>query len=88
MQLTDAVIAHSGETIKRANQGPNAKYEIWSTAPIESSLSDAQRRAYFRALVVRNVLIRAGVSAQNISAQVRVVQTSNEQHAVRVVVKP
>jgi hypothetical protein len=88
VQLSNEVISQSVETIKRANLGPTAKYEIWSTAPIESSLSDAQRRAYFRALVVRNVLIRAGVSAQNISAQVRVRQTSNEQHAVRVIAKP
>lgn len=88
VQLSDAVLAESIETIRRANAGAAAKYEIWSTAPIDTSLSDAQRRAYFRALVVRNVLIRAGISAQNISAQVRVRQASNEQHVVRVVVKP
>jgi hypothetical protein len=88
VQVSDQVIAESVATIQRAGVIPTMKYEVWSIAPIETSLSDAQRRAYFRALVVRNILIRAGVSAQNISAQVRVVQGRNETHAVRVVAKP
>jgi hypothetical protein len=88
VQISDQVAADGVATIQRAGINPTMKYEVWSVAPIESSMSDAQRRAYFRALVVRNILIRAGVSAQNISAQVRVVQTRNEAHTVRVVAKP
>jgi hypothetical protein len=88
VQVSDQVIAESVATIQRAGVSPTMKYEVWSVAPIETSLSDAQRRAYFRALVVRNILIRAGVSASNISAQVRVVQGRSETHAVRVIAKP
>jgi hypothetical protein len=88
VQVDDSVVQQGIETIRRAALGPTMKYEVWSIAPIETSLSDAQRRAYFRALVVRNILIRAGVNASNITAQVRVVQTRGETHAVRVIAKP
>lgn len=88
VQVGDDVVQQGVQTIRSANLGPNMKYEVWSTAPIETSLSDAQRRAYFRALVVRNILIRAGVSGANITAQVRVVQTRGETHVVRVIAKP
>ena len=88
VQISDAVMTESIAKIRSVNPGPTTKFEVWSTAPIETSLSDAQRRAYFRALVVRNILIRAGVPGGNITAQVRVVQSRNDGHSVRVVVKP
>jgi hypothetical protein len=88
VQVSDAVMAESVAKVRSNGVNPTARYEIWSTAPIDTSLSDAQRRAYFRALVVRNILIRAGVPSANITAQVRVVQGRSDSHAVRVVVKP
>lgn len=88
VQVSDAVINDSLATLQRVNAGPNAQYEVWSVAPIDGAMSEAQRRAYFRALAVRNILIRAGVDARNITAQVRVVQNRNEGHTVRVVLKP
>lgn len=74
--------------IQRANIPPGASLEIWSEAPTTSTVSEAERLAYYRALVARNVLIRAGVPATSISAQVRAVQATEGVHAVRVIVKP
>lgn len=88
VQVSDAVIEDSIATLRRANVGPDAHFEVWSLAPIDGALSEAQRRAYFRALSVRNILIRAGVNARNITAQVRVVQSRGDGHTVRVVLKP
>jgi hypothetical protein len=74
--------------VQRANIPAGTTIEIWSIAPADTSVSDMQRIAYYRALVARNILIRAGVAASNITAQVRVTQGNEEAHAVRVIVKP
>ncbi len=66
-----------------------ATYEIWSSAPQSMSVTEAQRLAFYRAAMVRNVLIRAGIAGAKIRTQVRVTDpTSKDGHNVRVVVKP
>jgi hypothetical protein len=67
----------------------NATYEIWSSAPQGVSVSEAQRLAFYRAAMTRNVLIRAGVPGARIKTQVRITDpASKDGHNVRVVVKP
>jgi hypothetical protein len=67
----------------------SATYEIWSSAPQTSSVTEAQRLAFFRAAMTRNVLIRAGIPGAQIKTQIRVTDaTATDGHNVRVVVKP
>jgi hypothetical protein len=66
----------------------SAKFEIWSFVPSISSVSEAQRVAYYRALKMRNILIEKGVSASRITAQTRVDDQENRGHTVKVVLKP
>jgi hypothetical protein len=63
-------------------------FEIWSFAPSVTTISGAQRSAYYRALLMRNMLIEKGVSANRIKAQVRVDDQLNRGHVVKVVLKP
>ena len=73
----------------KSRRQPGIKYEIWSFAPQESSVSEAQRLAFYRAAMTRNILIRAGISPADILTQVRVTDpTSKDGHNVRVVLKP
>lgn len=68
---------------------PGMKYEIWSFAPQTSSVSEAQRLAFYRAAMTRNLLVRAGVAPSDINTQVRVTDPSSKDgHNVRVVLKP
>lgn len=68
---------------------PGMKYEIWSFAPQASSVSEAQRLAFYRAAMTRNLLIRAGIAPVDIFTQIRVTDpTSKDGHNVRVVLKP
>lgn len=68
---------------------PGMKYEIWSFAPQTASQSEAQRLAFYRAAMVRNLLVKAGVSPGNILTQVRVTDPlSKDGHNVRVILKP
>jgi hypothetical protein len=63
-------------------------FEIWSFAPQTSSISEAERTAFYRAVLTRNLLIKAGVAPARLSTQVRVIDPSQGGHQVRVVVKP
>jgi hypothetical protein len=73
----------------RDHQDAGAKYEIWSFAPQTVSVSEAQRLAYYRAATTRNLLIRAGITPENITTQIRVNDpVSPNEHLVRVVLKP
>lgn len=73
----------------KSKQKPGIKYEIWSFAPEMSSISEAQRLAFFRAAMTRNILIRAGISPADINTQLRVTDPTNKDgHNVRVVLKP
>jgi hypothetical protein len=68
---------------------PGLKYEIWSFAPQASSVSEAQRLAFYRAAMTRNILIKAGIAPSDILTQIRVTDaTSRDGHNVRVVLKP
>jgi hypothetical protein len=83
-EIQDQAIA----LIQRADIPPGATVEIWSEAPTTTTVSEAERMAYYRALVARNILIRAGIPATSITAQVRAIESSEGNHAVRVIVKP
>lgn len=68
---------------------PGMKYEIWSFAPQTASVSEAERLAFYRAALVRNLLVRAGIPPASILTQVRVTDPmSKDGHNVRVVLKP
>ena len=73
----------------KAKARPGVKYEIWSFAPQTASLTEAQRLAFYRAAMTRNILIRAGISPSDVQTQIRVTDaTAKDGHNVRVVLKP
>jgi hypothetical protein len=68
---------------------PGTKYEIWSFAPQTRSVSEAQRIAFYRAAMTRNLLLRAGLAPTDVTTQIRVTDAaSTDGHMVRVVIKP
>lgn len=68
---------------------PGAKYEIWSFAPQTRSVSEAQRVAFYRAAMTRNLLLRAGLAPADVTTQIRVTDAASaDGHMVRVVIKP
>ncbi len=68
---------------------PGMRFEIWSFAPQTASVSEAERLAFYRAALTRNLLVRAGVPPATISTQIRVTDPmSKDGHNVRVVLKP
>lgn len=73
----------------KAHPGADVKYEIWSFAPQTGSISEAQRMAFYRAALTRNLLVRAGIAPAQITTQTRITDPrSADGHMVRVVVKP
>ena len=83
--------ANSGRIIGfvKGKAKPGTKYEIWSFAPQTRSLSEAQRLAFYRAAMTRNLLLRAGIAPTDVSTQIRVTDASAaDGHMVRVVIKP
>ena len=83
--------ANSGRVISfvRGKARPGMKYEIWSFAPQTRSISEAQRLAFYRAAMTRNLLLRAGITPADVSTQIRVTDAASEDgHMVRVVIKP
>ncbi len=76
-------------TFLKGKARPGMKYEVWSFAPQTSSVSEAQRLAFYRAAMTRNILIRAGIQPGDILTQIRVTDASaKDGHNVRVVLKP
>ncbi len=68
---------------------PGTKYEIWSFAPQTRSVSEAQRIAFYRAAMTRNLLLRAGLVPTDLTTQIRVTDAASpDGHMVRVVIKP
>ena len=68
---------------------PGTKYEIWSFAPQTRSVSEAQRIAFYRAAMTRNLLLRAGLTPADLVTQIRVTDAASaDGHMVRVVIKP
>jgi outer membrane protein OmpA-like peptidoglycan-associated protein len=80
-QIADFVKQQSGKYA-------NAKFEIWSFAPQAGSVTEAERMAFYRAILTRNVLVKSGIAPSRISTQVRVSDPVEQAHVVRVVVKP
>jgi len=73
----------------KAKARPGMKYEIWSFAPQSASLTEAQRLAFYRAAMTRNILVRSGIAPSQIQTQIRVTDaTARDGHNVRVVLKP
>ena len=73
----------------KSKMKPGMKYEIWSFAPQASSVTEAQRMAFYRAAMTRNILIKAGIAPSDILTQIRVTDASDKDgHNVRVVLKP
>ena len=65
------------------------KYEIWAMTPQTRSVTEAQRLGFYRAALTRNLLIKAGISPDDILTQVRVTDPkAADGHMVRVVIKP
>ncbi len=67
---------------------PSAHFEIWSYAPTTTSVSEAERLAYYRALMTRNLLIKNGIPPQHITAQIRTNDQTQQGNSVKVVIKP
>lgn len=64
------------------------KITIWSFYdPNSSALSQAKRKAYFRLLSVRNILITNGLLGNNLTVNVRPAQNKEDNKQVRVFVK-
>ena len=73
----------------KAHPNPGATYEIWSFVPQVNSVSEAQRVAFYRAAMTRNLLVRAGVKPSAILTQIRLTDPKTpDGHTVRVVLKP
>ena len=73
----------------RSKARPGTKYEIWSFAPQTRSVSEAQRIAFYRAAMTRNLLLRAGLAPTDVTTQIRVTDAASpDGHMVRVVIKP
>jgi hypothetical protein len=74
--------------VKAANLKPTDKVEVWSIVPSSSGTSRAERLGYYRALGVRNILIKAGIDPKLITAQVKVSDAFDETNVVNVLLKP
>ena len=73
----------------KAKAAPNATYEVWSFVPQTGSVSEAQRIAFYRAAITRNVLVRSGIAPARIFTQARLTDPVDPMaHSDRVVVKP
>ena len=73
----------------KAHANPGVTYEVWSFVPQVNSVSEAQRIAFYRAAMTRNMLVRAGIKPSSILTQIRLTDPkSAEGHNVRVVLKP
>jgi outer membrane protein OmpA-like peptidoglycan-associated protein len=73
----------------RAHPAAGVSYEIWSFAPQTGSVSEAQRVAFYRAAMTRNLLVKAGIAPKQITTQVRITDPKlPDGHMVRLVVKP
>lgn len=82
---------NSGQVLAflKSRAKPGMTYEIWSFAPQVSSVTEAQRLAFYRAAMTRNILIKAGIQPADILTQIRVTDASDKDgHNVRVVLKP
>jgi len=85
----DAANAAKVLTFLQSRKKPGMTYEIWSFAPQASSVSEAQRVAFYRAAMTRNLLIKAGIAPGDILTQIRVTDPSDKDgHNVRVTLKP
>jgi hypothetical protein len=88
VQFTDEGSKQIQDFLTSTPYRDKAVFEIWSFAPQTASVSEAQRMAFYRAVLTRNQLIQAGIPPGRINTQVRVVDPTTESHNVRVVIKP
>jgi type II secretory pathway pseudopilin PulG len=95
IEFEPTAVRYGDETSKqvidflKAKQQSGMKFEVWSFSPQTSSVSEAQRIAFYRAAMTRNLLIQSGIPAADITTQIRVTDpTDKDGHSVRVVLKP
>ena len=89
-KLDDETSKQVGDYFQKAlPKAGTDKFEIRSIASSKlGSVSDARRKAYFRALVVRNVLLSRGVPSERIITKVALPQPGEEDDKVIVSLKP
>jgi hypothetical protein len=64
------------------------RIEIWSFANATgNSISEARRTAYYRALLVRNEMLRHGFSSDRIALKVSISQREEDRDTVKVFAK-
>lgn len=74
---------------KAAAKAGESKFEIRSIASSKvGSISEARRKAYFRALTVRNILLKRGIPSDKIITKVAMPQPGEDDDKVIVSVKP
>jgi len=74
---------------RKIARGETGQYEIRSIASSKvGSVSDAKRKAYYRALAMRNILLKRGVAANQIQTRVSMAQPGETDDRVIVVRKP
>lgn len=89
-KLDEAATKQVGDYfVKQASKAGSSKFEIRSVASSKvGSISEARRKAYFRALVVRNILLARGIPSERIITKVALAQPGEEDDKVIVSVKP
>lgn len=89
-KLSEATATKVGDYFtQKAGQVGDGKYEIRSIASSKvGSISEARRKAYFRALVVRNILLKRGIPSEKIITKVAMPQLGEDDDKVIVSVKP
>ncbi|MEO0410690.1 MAG: hypothetical protein AAF221_02460 [Pseudomonadota bacterium] len=74
---------------EQAPKSGTSKFEIRSIASSGvGSISEARRKAYFRALTVRNILLKRGIPAERIVTKISMPQPGEQQDRVIVTLKP
>ena len=89
VQFTDEATQQVKQFLQDRAKVGDAKIEIWSFVPQTGSMTEAQRKAFYRAVQTRNLLVKSGIDPKRISTQVRVTDPSDQEgHNVQVVLKP
>ncbi len=82
---TEDISSFLGENLTKLENQRISVYSFYD--PNSAALSQAKRKAYFRLLSVRNVLIASGIFGDDLTVNVRPAQTKEEINEVRVFVK-
>lgn len=88
--VDDAAAEQVGQYFaEQQKTAPDARFEIRSIASSGvGSVSEARRKAYFRALTVRNILLQRGVAADRIATKISLPQPGEQDDRVVISMKP